>query len=99
MVIQFRSSGFEALHASTARQREECERIWDGVRKSLLQMTEQGLVDEQIRAALMDRDHTFRVQSTKFTDDVQINDNAMRNVQNIGFDGGRAMVSALQQYR
>lgn len=97
MVIQFKASGFEALHSSTRSQREECERIWDEVRSSLLELTEQGLVDEQIRGALIERDNEFRAQASQFDENVQTNDNAMRNVQTIGFEGGRAMVNALRR--
>ncbi|WP_103500463.1 MULTISPECIES: hypothetical protein [Streptomyces] len=97
MVIQFTNAGFENLHSATAKQREECERIWENVRSSLYELTEQGLVDEQIRGALLDRDTEFRRLATRFDEDVQSNSTAMRNVQNTGMEGGQAMVNVLRR--
>jgi hypothetical protein len=97
MVIQFTASGFEHLHSATNGQREECERIWESVRTALLELTEQGLVDEQIRGALVERDTQFRNQAAQFDENVQTNATAMRNVQNTGIEGGHAMVNALRR--
>lgn len=95
MTFHFRNAGFDVLRTSSNNQREECERIWENVRSKLYGLTESGHVDESIRGALYDRDHEFRTRATRFEETVQNNDNVMRNVQNIGIDGGQQMVKSL----
>ncbi|MFD5318227.1 hypothetical protein [Streptomyces sp. NPDC127098] len=93
-LIHFRSENLETIQTQTTGQQERYIGIWDNVRTQLLGLIEAGQVDAQVGGVLEERDQIFRREATGFDDSVIAQNTAVRNVQNIGVEGGAAMVRA-----
>ncbi|WP_165956004.1 hypothetical protein [Streptomyces hainanensis] len=93
-LIHFRSGNLTDIQSQTTGQQEQYIAIWDNVRTQLLGLVEAGLVDAQVGSVLQERDQIFRREATGFDDSVLAQNTAVRNVQNIGIEGGAAMVRA-----
>jgi hypothetical protein len=93
-IIHFRNEGLETIQSQTAGQQERYIEIWDTVRNQLMQLVNTGQVDAQIGTVLTERDQIFRREAAGYDESVTSQNGAMRNVQNIGNEGGAAMVRA-----
>jgi hypothetical protein len=93
-MIHFRNEGLDGIQSQTSGQQQRYLEIWEGVRTQLMQLVENGQVDAQIAGVLHERDEQFHREATGFDDSVTAQNTAMRNVQNIGNEGGAAMVRA-----
>jgi hypothetical protein len=93
-IIHFRNEGLETIQSQTAGQQERYIEIWDTVRNQLMQLVNAGQVDAQIGTVLTERDQIFRREAAGYDESVTSQNGAMRNVQNIGNEGGAAMVRA-----
>ncbi|MDT0321156.1 hypothetical protein [Streptomyces millisiae] len=93
-LIHFRSQNLTDIQTQTTGQQERYIGIWDTVRTQIMALVEQGLVDAQVGGVLAERDQIFRREATGFDDSVIAQNTAVRNVQNIGVEGGAAMVRA-----
>ena len=91
-MIRFNNEGLSTIQDQTNRQQNEYVEIWGRVHRKLLDLVEQGLVDAQIASVLTERDQDFRRESAGYDESVTAQNAAMRNVQNIGNEGGAAMV-------
>ncbi|WP_049580644.1 hypothetical protein [Streptomyces sp. SBT349] len=93
-MIHFRNDNLDAIQSQTAGQQEQYTQIWDSVRIQLMGLVQTGQVDAQIGATLEYRDAVFHRESSGYDESVTSQNTAMRNVQNIGNEGGAAMVRA-----
>jgi hypothetical protein len=93
-LIHFRNEGLDTIQTQTSGQQERYIEIWDTVRTQLVGLIQAGQVDVQIGTVLEERDQIFRREASGFDDSVMSQNTAMRNVQNIGMEGGQAMVRA-----
>ncbi|TDC04387.1 hypothetical protein E1265_35995 [Streptomyces sp. 8K308] len=93
-LIRFSNESLEGIQSQTLNQQQQYTTIWDNVHQQLLGLVEQGLVDASIGQVLEERDQQFRRESTGFDDSVVAQNQAIRNVQTIGNEGGAAMVRA-----
>jgi hypothetical protein len=93
-LIQFRNDGLDGIQSRTVGQQEQYTEIWDNVRQQLMGLVQTGQVDAQIGGTLEYRDAIFRREATGYDESVTSQNTAMRNVQNIGNEGGAAMVRA-----
>ncbi|RKN45616.1 hypothetical protein [Streptomyces hoynatensis] len=93
-LIQFRNEGLDTIQSQTRAQQERYIEIWNNVRTQLGQLVETGQVDPQIGQVLTERDQQFRREAAGFDESVTAQNLAMRNVQDIGNEGGAAMVRA-----
>ncbi|UCM89411.1 hypothetical protein [Streptomyces marincola] len=92
--IRFGNEALDGIQSQTTGQQEQYTEIWDGVHSQLMGLIEQGLVDASIGEVLNERDEQFRREATGYDDSVTSQNRAMRDVQLIGNEGGRAMVNA-----
>lgn len=92
--IHFRNDGLDTIQSQTAGQQERYVEIWDTVRNQLLQLIYNGQVDAQIGTVLAERDQIFRREAAGYDESVTSQNGAIRHVQQIGNDGGAAMVRA-----
>jgi hypothetical protein len=93
-LIQFRNEGLDTIQSQTASQQEQYIEIWNNVTTQLMGLVNTGQVDAQIGTVLTERDQIFRRESAGYDESVTSQNTAMRNVQNIGNEGGAAMVRA-----
>lgn len=93
-IIHFRNEGLDTIQSQTAGQQERYIEIWDTVRNQLMQLVNTGQVDAQIGTVLTERDQIFRREAAGYDESVTSQNGALRNVQNIGNEGGSAMVRA-----
>ncbi len=93
-LIQFRNEGLDTIQSQTASQQEQYVEIWTNVTTQLMGLVNTGQVDAQIGTVLTERDQIFRRESSGYDESVTSQNTAMRNVQNIGNEGGAAMVRA-----
>ncbi|UED83391.1 hypothetical protein [Streptomyces profundus] len=93
-VIHFRNEGLDAIQTGTRGQQEQYITIWNDVHKQLTALVHNGQVDAQIGNVLTERDQIFRREAAGYDQGVTAQNTAMRNVQNIGNEGGAAMVRA-----
>ncbi|NJP68077.1 hypothetical protein [Streptomyces spiramenti] len=94
--IAFDNTSFDELKQHGASQVAACTDIWNQVRVNLEALVAQGMVDEQIGAALDARNEEFMARAARFRDDHEKTHNAMTRAQDIGNEGGAGMVRALQ---
>jgi hypothetical protein len=93
-LIHFRNENLDAIQSQTAGQQERYIQIWDRVTTQLMQLVNNGQVDAQIGTVLAERDQIFRREAAGYDASVTSQNTAMRTVQNIGNEGGAAMVRA-----
>ncbi len=92
--IRFGNEALDGIQSQTVGQQEQYTEIWDRVHAQLMSLVEQGLVDAAIGEVLNERDEQFRREAGGFDDSVTAQNRAMRDVQMIGNEGGRAMINA-----
>ncbi|GAB2886123.1 hypothetical protein [Streptomyces mayteni] len=90
-LVRFRSEGLNGIQTRTAALREEYNEIWSNVHARLMGLVEQGQVDAGIAEVLNTRDEQFRREAGSFDEGVGSQNQAIRDVQNIGIEGGAAM--------
>jgi hypothetical protein len=93
-MIHFQNSGLDTIQSQTANQQQRYVEIWGNVTRSLMELVNAGQVDRQIGGVLQERDQVFRSKTASYDESVMSQQTAMRNVQNIGTEGGAAMVRA-----
>ncbi|TDC13084.1 hypothetical protein E1265_28595 [Streptomyces sp. 8K308] len=93
-LIHFRNENLDSIQSQTLGQQDEYTRIWQDVQRQIMGLVAAGQVDAQIGATLEERDRIFQQQAAGYDESVTSQNTAIRNVQNIGNEGGAAMVRA-----
>ncbi|MGP4109439.1 hypothetical protein ACTWP5_00800 [Streptomyces sp. 4N509B] len=93
-VIHFRNGELDTIQSTTAGQQQRYIEIWESVRSQLMGLVERGDVDAQIGAVVTERDQIFRREAAGYDEGVTAQNGAVRDVQQIGNEGGAQMVRA-----
>jgi hypothetical protein len=90
--IHFRNEGLDTIQSQTKGQQERYVQIWNDVRNELMGLVNRGEVDAQIGSVLTERDAAFRREAAGYDESVTSQNGAVRQVQDIGNEGGARMV-------
>ncbi|MFB4193453.1 hypothetical protein [Streptomyces carpaticus] len=90
-VVTFRSADLDTIQSSTTGQQQKYQEIWEEVRAQLRGLIDQGLVDASLGEVIDERDREFRQQSDCYDQGVTSQNQAVRNVQQCGIEGGALM--------
>jgi hypothetical protein len=90
--IHFRNEGLDIIQSQTKGHQEQYVEIWNQVRNELMGLVSRGEVDAQVGGVLQERDTAFRREAAGYDESVTSQNGAIRQVQDIGNEGGARMV-------